>query len=103
MRARKQYLKAMDGRGLSEGFFLLGTQRMCGRRGEPGSEKQFRRSDEELTEVAGMVKRPVIIATRQHGNPPGMNNLDMQSLHVQDEQIFHVCCAVLSGSVCPTL
>ena len=46
-----------------------------------------------------MVKRPVIIATRQHGDPPGMNNLDMQSLHVQDEQIFHVCCAVLSGSV----
>lgn len=49
-----------------------------------------KKSDEELTEVAGMVKRPVIIATRQHGNPPGMNNLDMQSLHVQDEQIFHV-------------
>ena len=58
-----------------------------------------KKSDEELTEVAGMVKRPVIIATRQHGDPPGMNNLDMQSLHVQDEQIFHVCCAVLSGSV----
>ena len=94
--------KLWAGRGLSEGFFLLGTRRMCRRWGEPGRKEASweviqKKSDKELTEVAGMVKRPVIIATWQHEDLPGMNNLDLHSLHVKMSRSF--MCAVFSHSV----
>lgn len=87
---REQHLKPMGGKWVSEGNTEDGWKG-----GELGSEEASweaiqEKSDEDLMEVVGTVKRPTIIATRQHGDPPGMNNLDMHHLHVKDVHIFHI-------------